>query len=217
MDILHAARSRHATKAFDPQRTLAPELLDKLCALLRHSPSSVNSQPWHFIVATSDEGKARIARATAGAYAYNAPKVSNAAAVIVFCARTSLDAHYTDTLLQQEQHDGRFSTSEARSGQKKGRDSFIGVHRDERTDLQHWMEKQVYLALGTLLLGAATLEVDTCPMEGFDAAILDREFGLASQGVTSVVLVSLGYRSTQDFNASLPKSRLPEASVFTFV
>lgn len=52
-------------------------------------------------------------------------------------------------------------------------------------------------------------------MEGFDAAILDAELGLAEQGLTSLVLVALGYRGEGDFNAKLPKSRLPEAALFT--
>jgi nitroreductase / dihydropteridine reductase len=29
--------------------------------------------------------------------------------------------------------------------------------------------------------------------------------------------VSLGYRSDEDFNAALPKSRLPQDEIFTFI
>jgi nitroreductase/dihydropteridine reductase len=39
--------------------------------------------------------------------------------------------------------------------------------------------------------------------------------GLRSQGLTSVALLALGYRSANDFNAKLPKSRLPVESVLT--
>ncbi|MBV8261805.1 MAG: NAD(P)H nitroreductase, partial [Paraburkholderia sp.] len=59
------------------------------------------------------------------------------------------------------------------------------------------------------------LEIDACPMEGFDAKALDEELGLREQGLTALVVVGLGYRSADDFNAKLPKSRLPAASVFT--
>ncbi len=79
------------------------------------------------------------------------------------------------------------------------------------------MEKQTYLALGTLLLGAVSLGVDATPMEGFDSRRLDEELGLREQGFTSLVLVSLGYRADSDFNASLPKSRLPAERLFTYV
>ncbi len=52
-------------------------------------------------------------------------------------------------------------------------------------------------------------------MEGFDARAVDAELDLHAQGLTCVVLVCLGYRSDSDFNASLPKSRLPQDYLFT--
>jgi len=77
------------------------------------------------------------------------------------------------------------------------------------------MEKQVYLALGGLLLGAAALGLDACPMEGFDADVLAGELGLGAQGWRPLALVALGFRSADDWNAALPKSRLPAATLFT--
>jgi nitroreductase/dihydropteridine reductase len=91
------------------------------------------------------------------------------------------------------------------------------MHRSELQDTQQWMEKQVYLALGSLLLGAAALEVDATPIEGFDRAVLDEVLCLRGKGLSSVVLAALGYRSEDDFNASLPKSRLPEDEIFTLI
>jgi len=61
------------------------------------------------------------------------------------------------------------------------------------------------------------LGVDATPMEGFDAAALDKELKLRERGLTSVVLVALGRRSEKDFNAGLPKSRLPKEALFTFI
>ncbi|MNV90975.1 Oxygen-insensitive NAD(P)H nitroreductase [compost metagenome] len=79
------------------------------------------------------------------------------------------------------------------------------------------MEKQTYLAFGTAMLGAAAHGLDATPIEGFDSKLLDAELGLREQGFTSVVLLSLGYRSEADFNAGLNKSRLPASTVFTFL
>ena len=62
---------------------------------------------------------------------------------------------------------------------------------------------------------AATLGIDACPMEGFDPRVLDEELGLRARGLSSVALVSLGYRSADDFNAKLPKSRLPAETVLS--
>jgi nitroreductase/dihydropteridine reductase len=65
------------------------------------------------------------------------------------------------------------------------------------------------------VLGVAALGLDAVPIEGFDAAVLDDEFGLTAQGFTSVVVVPVGHHSVEDFNASLPKSRLPLSTTVT--
>lgn len=59
MDIVSVALQRYSTKAFDPSKKLTAEEADKIKTLLQYSPSSTNSQPWHFIVASTEEGKAR--------------------------------------------------------------------------------------------------------------------------------------------------------------
>lgn len=215
MNLSQIAQTRYTTKAYDPARKIPAEQVTHLQTLLRHAPSSVNSQPWHFVIASTDEGKARIAKATQPAYAYNEAKIKNASHVVVFCARQSIDEAHLQNVLAQEDQDGRFATPEAKAGQHNARSFYVNLHRYDNKDVQHWMEKQVYLALGTLLLGAATLEIDATPIEGFDAKILDEELGLRAQGLTSVVIACLGYRSSEDFNARLPKSRLQEASVIT--
>lgn len=214
MNLTRFAKGRHAAKSFDPARKIPAAVIDELKELVRLSPSSVNSQPWHFVIASSDAARARVAKAMQPGYAYNEPKVLRASHVVVLCARIDMDDAHLDAVLAQEEADGRFATDEAKAGSKNTRALYVNLHR-ERGDLAAWMEKQTFLALGTLLIGAATLEIDACPMEGFDAPALDAELGLREQGLTSIALVSLGYRSADDFNAKLPKSRLPVAAVFT--
>lgn len=215
MDIASIAQTRYTTKAFDPEKKIPEPLIGQLRTLLRNSPSSVNAQPWHFIIAASPEGKARIAKATQGGFAYNAPKVLNASHVAVLCARKSLDDSHLQAVVAQENQDGRFASPDAMATQDKTRRFYVDLHRAQLQDESTWIERQVYLALGTLLLGAGALDIDACPMEGFDCAILDRELGLAEKNLTGVVLVALGYRGEGDFNAKLPKSRLPEETLFT--
>lgn len=215
MDISRIASRRYTTKAFDPEKRIDPALMEQIETLLRLAPSSTNSQPWHFVIAASDEGKARIARATTGPYGSNEPKVLNASHVIVLCARTALDDGHLQRVLEQEEQDGRFNTPEAKEATRRGRGFYVHLHREELHDTPHWMEKQVYIALGALLMGAAALEIDACPIEGFDRVALDEALGLGERGLTAVVMAALGYRSTDDFNAALPKSRLPAEEIFT--
>lgn len=217
MRLSDIAKTRYTSKAFDPGRKIPAETFAELETLLRYAPSSVNSQPWHFLIASTEEGKARIANATQGGFAYNAPKITNASHVIVFCTRHALDEQHLSAVLEQEGQDGRFATPEAKAGQHKARSFYVQQHVEQAKDVQVWMDKQLYLAFGTLLLGAATLEIDACPMEGFDAQVLDEELGLSAKGLRSVIIASLGYHSSEDFNATLPKSRLPAQAVISYL
>lgn len=217
MDIVQIATRRYTTKVFDSNKHIDAMLMTQLQTLLRMAPSSTNSQPWHFIIATGGEDKAKIARATSGPYGGNEPKVLNASHIVILCALTELDDAHLQRVLEQEESDGRFKTDEAREAQRRGRGFYVNMHRNELHDTQQWMEKQVYIALGTLLLGAAALEIDATPIEGFDRATLDEELGLTERGLRSVVIAALGYRREDDFNAALPKSRLPAEEIFTFL
>ncbi len=214
VNLAEIARRRYTTKAFDPSRTIPAETLEQLRTLLRFAPSSVNSQPWHFVIAGSEPGKALVAQGTQGNFAYNAPKVMRASHVVVLCARTDLGEDHLAAVLNQEDADGRFATPEAKAGQANSRGGYVKLHR-EIGDTAVWAQKQVYLALGELLLGAAALGLDACPMEGFDPAAVNAALGLNSRGLNAVVLVALGYHADEDFNAKLPKSRLPAASVIS--
>ena len=49
-----------------------------------------------------------------------------------------------------------------------GRTYFANIHRYELKDLSHWMDKQVYLNMGSFLLGVAAMGIDALPMEGVD-------------------------------------------------
>ncbi|TDR73294.1 oxygen-insensitive NAD(P)H nitroreductase [Paludibacterium purpuratum] len=215
MNIAEIALTRHATKAFDPTRKIPADVVNQIETLLRFGPSSTNSQPWHFFIAESDEGKARIAQAVQGTYSSNDPKIRNASHVVVFCTRATLDDAHLSALLDQETSDGRLRSDESRANYHRTRSFYVDMHRFERRDVQHWMEKQVYLAVGTLLLGAGALGIDACPIEGFDQIVLDEVLGLHERGLVSSVIVALGYRSGEDFNAQLPKSRLPAEAVIT--
>ncbi|WP_284149788.1 oxygen-insensitive NAD(P)H nitroreductase [Escherichia coli] len=174
-------------------------------------------QPWHFIVASTEEGKARVAKSAAGNYVFNERKMLDASHVVVFCAKTAMDDAWLKLVVDQEDADGRFATPEAKAANDKGRKFFADMHRKDLHDDAEWMAKQVYLNVGNFLLGVAALGLDAVPIEGFDAAILDAEFGLKEKGYTSLVVVPVGHHSVEDFNATLPKSRLPQNITLTEV
>ncbi|NNP76739.1 NAD(P)H nitroreductase [Acinetobacter sp. Ac_3412] len=215
MDTLATAKTRYATKAYDAEKKIPQAQFEKLLEILRFSPSSVNIQPWHFLVAESDQAKQRIASALTGNYVYNAAKVLNSSHTLVFCTRTDISAEYLEQLLQQDDASGRFKDETAKQGQRATRSGYVEFYRNELKNLPAWMENQTYLALGQLLFAAGLEGIDATPMEGFDRELLNKEFDLAEKGLKASVIVALGYRSDSDFNAKLPKSRLPDEVVFT--
>ena len=217
MDIDQIAQKRHSCKAFDPTRQLSAAQLQQLQDLLYWAPSSINSQPWHFFLASSAEAKEKIALGMAGEpYAYNAKKVRDAALAVVFCAKTDLSAAHIDAVLAQEAADGRFTTAQAQAQRRAACHFFTDLHR-EKGDLPEWLAHQSYIALGQLLLGAAAMGLDACPIEGFDPQVMDATLGLPALGLRSVVGAAVGWRSSEDFNAALPKSRLAQEQVLTWL
>lgn len=219
MNLKEILNRRYTTKEYDATKKISAADMAEIKNLLRMSPSSVNLQPWHFIVAETTEGKARIAKGTQGFFSFNEPKVTNASAVVLFCVKTDADDAYYQHIADTEDKDGRFPNEDIKNGFLGAVKAFAGIHKYDLKDQQHWMEKQVYLNIGSFLLGVATLGIDTTPMEGIDVKALDEEFGLREKGYTSLVAVSLGYHAESDFNSTekTPKSRLPESEIFTVI
>lgn len=217
MNLIKILNTRYSTKEFDSTKKISDEDFIKIKALLRLSASSVNSQPWHFVIANTDEGKKQISKSTQGFFNFNEAKVLGAAQVVVFCSRTDMDEEYLLHVLEKEEADGRFTDQEVKNNQHMGRSKFVNIHRNDEKDLQQWMDKQVYLNMGNLLLGVAALGIDAVPMEGFDAEVLDEELDLRKNGYKAIALVGLGYRSDNDFNAELPKSRLKDEEIITII
>ena len=49
MNFLSLAQNRYTTKIYN-EKTLSKETLEQLKEILRLAPSSINSQPWEFIL-----------------------------------------------------------------------------------------------------------------------------------------------------------------------
>ena len=215
-DIIYYTKKRHTTKAYNQSKKISDENIEKIKELLRFSPSSTNAQPWYFIIASTEKGKERIAKANEKLYPFNNPSIRAASHVVIFCTRLAIEEDHLSKILQQEENDGRFTRPTSKDNMDNGRKMFINLHKHDYKDVQHWMDKQVYLNVGQFLLGVATLGIDATPMEGIDVKSIDEEFGLREQGYTSLVAVTLGYSDVEnDYNAALPKSRLPYNEILT--
>lgn len=102
MNIIDCAQQRRTTKAFDPNQKLTEDQIANVKTLLQLTPSSTNSQPWHFVIAHTDSAKQRIAKSTEAGHIYNSPKILNASHVIVLCTKSTMDDLHLQILLEQE-------------------------------------------------------------------------------------------------------------------
>lgn len=215
MDLLNVSKTRYTTKAYDPIRKIPKEQVARLLEILRLTPSSINIQPWHFFIADNQAAKERIAKALVGKYAYNAPKVLDSSHTILFCTKADISEQHLDNLLTQDDISGRFKDEKAKQGQKDSRSGYVNYYRNEKGDIQRWAENQTFIALGQILLAAGIEGIDATPIGGFDEQIINDELKLTEKGLVPSVLLTLGYRSENDFNAQLPKSRLDKEQIFT--
>ena len=204
------ARSRHTAKSYR-REDLSRQEVEDLLELLRFSSSSVNSQPWHFVVASDASGRDRIARAGTDANnAFNSDAIRNAGLVVVFAARLNADQSYLDRLLETEDRHGRFADPANKTEWRSIRAAFVDLNRSQGDPGAHqWMARQVYWNGGQFLHSAAAMGLDATPMEGIDGEALDREFGLAEKGYRSLFAIAVGRNADEsDWNRQLPKSRL---------
>ena len=215
MDLLNVSKQRYTTKAYDPTKKIPQEQFERLLQILRLAPSSINIQPWHYFIADNDAAKQRITKALVGKYAYNAPKVLDSSHTILFCTKADITEQHLENLLTQDDISGRFKDEKAKQGQKDSRTGYVDYYRNEKGDIQRWAENQTFIALGQMLLAAGIEDIDATPIGGFDEDIINQELELAEHGLIPSVIMTLGYRSENDFNAKLPKSRLKAEEIFT--
>lgn len=215
MDLLNVSKTRYTTKAYDSSKKIPQEQFERLLQILRLAPSSINIQPWHFFIIDNIAAKERIAKALVGKYAYNAPKVLDSSHTILFCTKADITEDHLENLINQDDRSGRFKDEAAKQGQKDGRAGYVDYYRNEKGDVQRWAENQTFIALGQMLLAAGIEGIDATPIGGFDEQIITEELGLTEKGLIPSVLMTLGYRSENDFNAKLPKSRLNAEEIFT--
>ncbi|MBT0726466.1 oxygen-insensitive NAD(P)H nitroreductase [Rosenbergiella australiborealis] len=212
MNITDLAATRFTTKAYDASRSLTDEQITAVISLLQNSPSSLNVQGWHFHIISTQAGREKIAPAI---YELNSNKVAEAPLAIVFSSMNRVTDQHLDALVAQENADGRYRDDASRQKNDAGRRGYINNYASSPEFQYSWLERQLYIALGFLLLGAPALGLHATPIEGFDTQKMDRILGLEEQGLHSVVMATVGYNSDSDFNAQLPKSRFPLTKTVT--
>ena len=205
MDLLQKLNWRYATKEFDSSKKISAETLDRLLEALRLAPSSFGLQPWKFVVVENAELRQKLRAA-----AWNQGQITDASQVIVLCRKEGFGAADIEAFIKATA-EARGQNVEDLAGYKQMMEGALLSRSAEQ--LAVWSSEQIYLALGVLLTACAAQDVDACPMEGFDPAQFDQILDLPAQGLRSVVVCAVGYRSENDKYASAAKVRFPKEEV----
>lgn len=205
-DLVAALNWRYATKQFDPARKIPAEDWRALEEALRLAPSSFGVQPWKFVVVETVELRAKLRQVSWGQ-----SQVTDASHLVVLAAKQAVDAAHLERYLADTAKT-RGVAVESLAGFRKAIDGFVvGVTKAGK--LESWAAKQIYIAAGQFMAAAATMGIDTCPLEGIDPAKYDELLGLAGTGWATQMALAAGYRSADDKYATTPKVRFPAAEV----
>ncbi len=197
---------RFATKSFDPERKISEQDLEAILNAIRFAPSSAGMQPFQVIIVTNPELRAKISEVS-----YGQSQVTQASHLLVFCARNDHPARAERMLELLSEGD------EVKRAELKGLEGIlVGSYTPFMGDPEKafaWGARQAYIALGFGLAAAAELQIDSCPMEGFDPMVVHKVLGLP-ENIRPLAFLTLGYRAA---GPSRPKFRYPEDEIFVTV
>ncbi|HIP76512.1 MAG TPA: NAD(P)H-dependent oxidoreductase [Psychromonas hadalis] len=213
--IIEDLNSRYTTKRYDETKRIPKADLAVLFEAMRLSASSINSQPWRFVVISSDQAKQRLHETFVNKYQFNQSKALTSSEVILFAHNPAYTRENYAEVLDQGIVDGRTKPEDRESA--FGGFVFAEMNTSESGDTSSWTKAQTYLALGNSLHTLARLKIDSTPLEGIDADLLNKEFAEELGGYHCDVALAIGYQAEDDFNAKLPKSRRQASSVFVHV
>ena len=185
-DFLKAMQFRHACKTFDTQKKIPTEQFEEILEAIRLSPSSFGMEPWRILV-IRDERLRKALKASC----WNQSQITDASELVIFTTDNDIvrsDSTYVRTMFER------------RGMPNEAVDMYMGVYKNYLTSieedevlLENWTAKQSYIALGNAMTCAAMMQIDSCPIEGFDKeeveAILDLEYGHSV-----AVMCAFGYR-----------------------
>lgn len=215
MNFIELMHRRFATKKFIADKKIDNQTIEQIIEFGRLSPSSMGLSPWHFVVIDDRDLMMEIGDAAWGFKGQS----DNASHLVMIYARkgfaTAPKSKYVENLLETVYD----YTDEMFENRYKLMESFQNEDFEMEGDVGRleWNRHQCYIAAANMMTGAASLDVDSCPIEGFNKKKMRElaskykfidleEFDLA-------LMCAFGYRDQE----ITPKHRLPLESVVTYV
>lgn len=188
--VIDALNFRHACKKFDPARKITATDLNMILEAARLSPFSFGMEAWKFLVLQSPDIREKLRPAC-----WDQAQVTDSSHVIAVLARPA----------QVGPGHPYVAESFGRRGlPEDATKAYIEKYRHHmetevlpRMSLYAWCSKQCYIALANIMTTAASLGIDSCPMEGFEKDRVEQILEIDTRKAEVAVLVALGYRAVQ--------------------
>ena len=201
MSIIEKLQWRYATKKFDTTQQLSDEKLLILKEAFNLTALSYGLQTLKLVVIKDKALRTKLVE-----HSYGQRQVVDASHLFIICIQTEIDN--TDV----DEHFDTIKTirNTPESILKPFKDDLNATIKNmPLTKKLNWVTKQAYIALGNLMTVCAIEGVDSCPMEGFIPNQIDSILNLKEHGLSSVLMLPVGYRANDDMFASFKKVRKP--------
>ncbi|KQU60201.1 nitroreductase family protein [Rossellomorea marisflavi] len=183
-DFQDLITGRRSIRNYDPSVKISKEEMKEILTEATLAPSSVNLQPWRFLVIDSEEGKATLAPLAK----FNQTQVNTSSAVIaVFVDMNSLD--YTDRIYNDAVEKG-LMPAEVRDRQIPGIKGMLS-----QVPVQEMREMNLIdagLVSMQLMLAARHHGYDTNPIGGYEKDQIAEAYGMDKERYYPVMLISIG-------------------------
>ncbi|WP_251545695.1 NAD(P)H-dependent oxidoreductase [Limosilactobacillus caecicola] len=208
--ILQNAHRRYATKKYDPNKHIPDDDWQTILEVGRLSPSSFGYEPWQFVALNNEAARQAIKPFAWGA----ANSIAGADKLLVILARKNVtyDSEYVEHMVNDIKHKDYSPTSAVSQNFKTFQEDDLGLQTP--ADVFQWAVRQCYIAMANMLNAAAALDIDSCPIEGFNYAKMNQFMAdhhymdPTMWGVA--VMASFGYRNQE----ITPKVRQPLADIY---
>ncbi|AKG37299.1 nitroreductase family protein [Paenibacillus durus] len=202
-DFTEILTGRRSIRKYDPAVKISKEEMTQILTEATLAPSTVNMQPWRFLVIDSPEGKAALAPLAR----YNKQQVETSSAVIaVFGDMNSFD--YAEEIYSTAVERG-WMPAEVKEKQLAGINSHLAV-------LPPQVKREILLidtglVSMQLMLVARDHGYDTNPIGGYDKDKVAEAFGWDKDRYVPVMLLSIGKAAEEGFSSvRLPIDKIAE-------
>ena len=205
MNYLEILKFRHACKIFDESKKIGAGEFDFILEAGRLSPSSTGLEQWDFLVVQNKELREKIK-----AVSWNQVQITSCSHLVVILAKikeVKVGSSYIDKMIARRAD----KNIEAIAARQK---FFLlsNFKNDDELTFQ-WSHEQCMIAATNMMNAAASLGIDSCPMEGFDRHALNEILGLDESEKRVAIVVPFGYR----LNPLPEKLRRQRAEVVTWI